>query len=219
MANGFLTNLPAWGGATTGMSSPWGGFGDDIAATFTGQPSALWQAARTAQLGERAALPQWQRTIMQGFNPTFGGYLLGGAPGTFSDYLQGIGTAATGYGGFRTPSATPAQQAQNYANWQSFVDASAGLANPGAQTGTIDLARRGLLEGENARRNALAIANAAMGGGIGMGAQARERALGNLYDLYAARAAGAGTPAGGFLSWLSPRLNIPTGATGPAGMG
>ena len=45
-----------------------------------------------------------------------------------------------------------------------------------------------------------------MGGGVGYAAQARQRALGNLYDLYAARAGARGMGGGGFLGYLGGRM-------------
>ena len=45
-----------------------------------------------------------------------------------------------------------------------------------------------------------------MGGGIGYGAQARQAALGNMYDIYGARQAGEGAVPGTFLNWLNTRM-------------
>jgi hypothetical protein len=59
-----------------------------------------------------------------------------------------------------------------------------------------------------ARRNTLAMTLARMGGGVGMGATARERAIGNMYDIYAARQAGTGGPQGGFIDWVNRRLSF-----------
>ena len=208
------------GGDQTAWSpTGWGGLTGDVAATFAGQPSALWQAARTANLGDRALNPQWQRTIQQGFTPTYGRYLLGGAPPTFADYLRGVPT--TQFGGttigtttgrvpaysydVTSPIATPDAVNPLKADWDDTVAASQAIANMQPGT-TLDPTRMGLLQGENARQNMLAMAAARLGGGIGIGAQARQRALGSLYDVYAARAAGAGDPTGGFLSWLDPKL-------------
>jgi hypothetical protein len=174
----------------------------DVLSTFQDSPAALWQAARIRQMGQQAAIPQYQRTAMQGFTPALGGWMLGGAPTqSFSQYLDPTTTGYTGAGG-----AVP-----NVSNWASAVAASKALdplaAMPeGGLTGQ-QIRQQGFLTGENARRNALAMAGAAMGGGVGYGAQAQQRALGNLYDLYAARAAGAGAPAGGFLGYLGGIVN------------
>jgi len=213
------------GNVTSWDPTGWGGLTGDVAATFAGQPSALWQAARTAQLGNRALNPQWQRTIQQGFTPTYGRYLLGGAPTTFADYLSGQagqfgGAAATGtvpaYSyDVTSPITTPGAVSPLQADWADTVAASQAIANPMQAGTTIDPTRMGLLQGENARQNMLAMAAARLGGGIGIGAQARQRALGSLYDVYAARAAGAGDPTGGFLSWLDPRLTPLPAYTAP----
>ena len=172
------------------------GFGaPSVADTFLGSPEALYQTARLGAMGAQAALPQFQRAAMQGFQPAFGNFLLSGAPGgtTFSDYLG----------------SSMAYQAPSLANWQDAAAASASLDPTVALDAPLSgraLALQGLLQGENARRNALAMAGSALGGGVGLGAQARERALGNIYDLYSARAAGAGQPTGTFLNWLSSRI-------------
>ena len=45
-----------------------------------------------------------------------------------------------------------------------------------------------------------------MGGGVGSMADARGAALGNLYNIYAARQAGTAGPPGGFLDWINRRI-------------
>jgi hypothetical protein len=181
---GPLTTLPL--GAVPG-----------VAETFAGSPAALWQAAAIQRMGSNAALPQFQRTAMQGFTPALGQYMLGGGGGTFADYLTAGGT----------PTATQAT-----GNWENALMASR-MLDPSYQvpsdtptTGDVFdrmTRQQGYLTGPDARRNALAMAGAQMGGtGGGYAMQAQQRALGNLYDLYAARAAGTGAPAGGFLGYL-----------------
>jgi len=191
MANGFYDNP-----FDTLLGDEIGGYftAPTVADTFRGSPEALWQTARLGAMGNRAALPQFQRAAMQGFQPAFGNYLLGsaGVP-TFANYL-GSGMQA---------------QAPSLQNWQSAIAASAALdpsATLDTPIGERGLEYQGLLQGENARRNALAMAGSALGGGVGMGAQARQRALGNIYDLYESRAVGAGQPTGTFLNWLSNRI-------------
>ena len=180
----------------TELGSELGGFftPPTVADTFRGSPERLWQTARLGAMGNQAAIPQFQRAAMQGFEPAFGNYLLGsaGIP-TFSNYL---GSGMQG-------------QPPTLQNWQSAIGASAALdpsATLDAPIGPSGLEYQGLLQGENARRNALAMAGSAMGGGVGLGAQARQRALGNMYDLYGSRAAGQGQPTGTFLNWLSSRI-------------
>jgi hypothetical protein len=80
-----------------------------------------------------------------------------------------------------------------------------------ADTGTLtaqQLGIRGALSGEGARANALAMAQAGMGGARGYMGQARQRALGNLYDIYAARAEAAGRPRSGFLGYLGGQMGL-----------
>lgn len=175
-----------------------------IAETFEGSPAALWQAARIQQMGAQAALPQFARTAMQGYRPAMGEFMLGGSGGSFADYLQRASPA----GGIDL-------DARNQ-NWLRAVEASR-MLNPEyiAPTGTgldIDTAlgyqgyiNTGLegLSAAQARANALSMAGTAMGRtGGGYADLAHQRALGNLYDLYAARAAGVGAPVGGFLGYL-----------------
>ena len=196
MANGIFDNP-----FENQLGSELGGYftAPTVADTFLGSPEALWSTARIGAMGNQAAIPQFQRAAMQGFQPAFGNYLLGGAPGgtSFADYL-GSGMQA---------------QPLQYGNWQNAIAASAALDPsltldaPLAQGG-IEL--QGLMQGENARRNMLAMAGSAMGGGVGLGAQARQRALGNIFDLYQSRAQGAGQPTGTFLNWLSNRINVPS---------
>jgi hypothetical protein len=180
--------------AYTGFGDDWG-TSPELLSTFAGSPAALWQAARINQMGQLAAIPQFQRTAMQGFTPALGAYMLQGNTGPFAQYLSGT-----------RPDANTLDQ-----GWQQAVTASR-MLNPNYSVETNTpmtagmLAQQGYLTGENARRNALAMSAARLGGGVGYGAQARQAALGNLYDLYAARAAAAGTPVGGFLGYLGGRL-------------
>ena len=161
-----------------------------IAATFAGSPQAYYQTARLAQMGDLANLPQFQRAANMGFTPAFGQYLLSGAPGEFSSYL-GSDAAST----FNPATA-----------WADAITASQQATNPDA---VLTASQRNIvanLQGEDARRNALAMAAARMGGGAGYTARARQRALGNLYDLYSARAAAAGESPTGFLNYLNTRM-------------
>ena len=179
--------------------------------TFEGRPSDLWRTARLGQLGYRAAMPQFQRAAMSGFRPAFGRYLLAGSNQPFSKFLRGTST-----GGGTSPLASQANLADQ---WAGAVRASAGLTQDPETLNLTnrDLQYRGLLESDNARANSIAMAMAGMGGtggggpfgggwSGGYGGAARQRAIGNLYDLYAARAAAAVTPAGGFLSWINQRM-------------
>ena len=190
---------------TVGNQAGWLG---DVGQTFVGDPSGLWQAGRLAQLTQaQAANPQWTNQAMTGFTPTYGQYLLGGAPGTFGEYLGTRSAPGAGEGMYTSPVATTGSGT----NWQQAAQASAVLGGglgAGSPMTPYQMTIQGLLQGENARRNALAMTGAAMGGGVGMGAMARQRALGNLYDVYAARQAGAGDPQGGFINWINQRMNL-----------
>ena len=172
--------------------------------TFLGKPQELWETARIQNMGQQAALPYFQQAAGYGFQPKYGKYLLGGQT-NFADWLK-----------------TPGSQAAPTADsWARAVETSR-MTNPYATPGNIglgDLAIRGRLEGPNARTNQLLMANAMLGGGMGLAGQARVRALGSLYDLYASRARGQGLGTGGFLDYISrqvPGLS-PTGL--PAAMG
>jgi len=172
-------------------------------ATFVGDPRGLWQAGRAQQMSEsQLANPAWRNQMMTGYQPLFGSYALAGAPGTFANYLGGM--PSTGVGQYQTE--IPASA------WDAAVAASAGMNTFDVDTADDTTQRfrlASLMQGENARRNALAMAGAYMGGGIGYGAQARQAALGNMYDIYGAREAGKGKVAGTFLDWLNTRMRGP----------
>ena len=179
----------ATGGVPYSMwGSPTGALAPDVAATYMGSPEAFWQTSRLAQMGDRAALPQFARQASMGFAPAYGSYLMTGDTAPF-----------TSYGG--APSAT---------GWHDVLAASAASGNTEAiaglnpQQATI----QGYLQGENARRNTMAILAAQRGGMAGsIGGQAYQRAMGNLYNLYTARAGAAGQAPAGFLSWLDAQRN------------
>ena len=167
-------------------------------ATFAGDPRSLWQAGRAQQMSAaQLANPAWRSQIMTGYQPMLGAYQLGGAQGTFADYLGGLGAGGAGQYATSIPDA----------NWQTAVTASQLMGSPDQPVTLAQQNIQNLLQGENARRNALAMAGAYMGGGIGYGAQARQAALGNMYDIYAARQAGEGAVPGTFLNWLNTRLS------------
>lgn len=177
-----------YGGAgPTGMSfgaMPTGVLSPQVTQTFAGDPQSWFQAARIAQLGDYAALPQFQNTANMGFTPALGRYLLSGQEGEFSGY---------------TPSTTAGAMGSD---WASAVAASQAVGQMNTPLTEQQAQIQGYLTGEDARRNALAMASARYGGGAGYAAQSRQRALGNLYDLYSARAQGAGQAPGTFLSYL-----------------
>ena len=187
----------------------------DIEQSFIGDPTGLWRTARSKALGQRAFQPQFQKNIMAGFDPAWGGYLLGGSTGgTFADYLRGSGGQSQlrpGQGGINAWGTPNLGAGSNWANVVAasraldpnapqMVEGMAGLGRQKTYQGYINPSE-GLSEAQ-ARQNALAIAGAAMGGGVGYGASMRQRALGNLYDIYSQRALGAGAPGGGFLGYL-----------------
>jgi len=188
-----------------------------IGETFAGSPQALWQAARIGSLPDtQAYLPQYQRAAMAGYQPAFGSYIANQPAGTrtFSDWLtarQRVADAGT--------VASPYRAGMSAADWNALKQASRYLSGrvdvPDEQLSEAMLGYRGILEGENARSNAMAMASAAMGGGVGYGARAARGAVGNLYDLYAARAAAAGQSPAGFMNWLGSRYNLQTGTDAP----
>ena len=188
-----------WGlGGTSGTPDPtWLADPTGAQATFAGDPRGLWQAGRAQQMtAAQLANPAWRNQIMTGYQPMMGAYQLGGAQGTFADYLGGLGAGGANQYATTIPSE----------NWQTAVTASQLMGSPDA---TVTLAQQNiqnLLQGENARQNDLSMAGAYMGGGIGYGAQAQQAALGNMYDVYSARQAGTGDVSGTFLNWLNTRM-------------
>lgn len=187
-----------------GTGGAWEGL-EPLARTTVGRPSELWQSGALGRMSaQQAANPYWAQTAMEGFTPTYGSYLLGGGQGAFGDWLGQSGNMP-GTPGYWT--------GQNTAGWANAMAASQALST-GAQTDAVgynpsQIAMMGLLTGENARTNTLAMAQAHLGGGIGMGAMARERALGRLYDVYGARARSATQAPGGFLNWLGGQMATP----------
>ena len=167
------------------------GLDPNVRRTFTGRPQEYFQAARIAQMGQQAALPQFYNQANLGFTPAFGSYLMA-APTSPTGELQAFSEWA--------PSASSTDRAQQWAN---VLAASSSFDTPGVGLTPQQRAIRGTLSGEDARRNSLAIAASRMGGGVGYMANARQRALGNLYDLYSARSVGAGKSPGTFLSYLN----------------
>jgi hypothetical protein len=187
-----------------------------IEQTFEGRPAELWRAARMAQLPNtyQAFMPQFQRAAMSGFQPAFGRYLLSGQATPFGNFLSSV-LKRSRKGGTDWAQGGAKLEGQ----WADAVRASGRLGiDPSTMESQMspqaygrELQYRGLLGSDNARANSIAMAMAGMGGSggqfgggmrSGYGGAARQRAIGNLYDAYATRAAAAGTPAGGFLKWL-----------------
>ena len=193
----------------------WGNITDPI---YAGRPEALWQMARRGQMGGLGFLPQFRRLETQGFDPTYGQFILGGPETegrTFGEWLAARGAAGAMDPGFRTTGDAIKP------GWQAWVNAARYIDQATQQGQTLE----GMLEGEgipawtdprvlgylwgddlsaaDQRQNILAAAGAAMGGGIGIGAQARQRALGSLYDLYAGQALAEGRPVSGFINWIN----------------
>ena len=224
-----MANQYAW---QDSLDSPFGSYqiGDDdwgtsywqdpdVTATFEGQPRALWQTMALEQLGRRALLPQFQGSVMRGYEPAYGQYLMSdptqftpgqGTLGTFGSYLTGT----------RLPQTTGVQghPATALYNWERAVEASrrAGLDHTPV-TGTYDQGDAAVEsmreleaffqdagdEGGATRGDMLAMALAAGGGYGGIKGRMQRNALENLYDLYAARGRGAGVSPGTFLGYLS----------------
>jgi hypothetical protein len=159
---------------------------------------------------QQLANPFWTRQANVGFTPTLGRYLLGGAPRSFGEYLSegGFGSQ-TGYrvpdvsGGWANALAASRALLQGLSAEEIEERQAAGSLTPGQVT------QMGLMgDAPEARRNTLAMTLARMGGGVGMGATARERAVSSMYDIYAARQAGTGGPQGGFIDWVNRRLSF-----------
>ena len=216
------------GGSNTGFGMgglPGSGWLGGPGRTFLGDPASLWYAGRMAQMSPtQLATPQWTRHANVGFAPTWGQYMLG-SPGTdFPTWLQGRTSGDPSGGGMYRTTIDPA-------NWQRALDVSRSLVSGGFEN-VLDPQGRGIgdtdfnpdlitdlhpevgrrlglahrLTSENARRNTIAMLQARMGGGVGSMADARGAALGNLYNIYAARQAGTAGPPGGFLDWINRRI-------------
>jgi len=154
---------------------------------------------------QQLANPAFRNQVMTGFTPMLGAYNLAGAPGTFANWMSGAVPTA-GVGQYGTPGYGAGGDLA--AQWANAVAASAAMPTFDIGDKEIENFRMmSLLQGENARRNALSMAGAYMGGGIGYGAQAQQAALGNMYDVYAARQAAEGNVSGTFLNWLNTRLS------------
>ena len=214
----FNTDLGDFAGLT--LDDPVG-----VLGTFANDPRGLWETAQYQGLGSRAFNPMFQSTIGQGFTPAYGGFLLRGG----QDWNQFDTTARRGnpfaqYLSKVAPVTTGARQAQIANDWQQALAASRYMAGVGA--GTIDpLSVQGepgyaplgnqaqtiqsFIEADP-RSSAIAMSLAQMGGGVGALGASRQRYLGNLYDIYAARARGAGDVEYGFLDYLD-RMSGPGG--------
>ena len=213
---GETATTPGWGSFGAMPAAGWGANMpletiDDF--TLSGAQRA-WELGRLGQMGNRAALPQFQQTAGYGFAPAYGAYLAGGsrAGGEDVSFADWLNRGATGIEGTEGYVARPAAAPINLAN---ALAASAQLASPGSDLTAASpedfaqqTALRGTLSGANARANQIALMQAALGGGVGMGANARARALGNIYDLYAARQAATGGSPGGFLNWIASRAGL-----------
>ena len=220
-----------------GLPTDWsqGSFGDwglmpstsgiDPTVLSSLSPGDAWQQARLNQMGSYANVPRFRDMAMQGFVPAYGSYLLGGGlGGTFGQYLPSVGGTAAPQTAIGIPATDPEAftRAAQVSDWMSGYGSPQGAAqqygieNVTTQGAGADLARNiamgQYLTGENARANQLAMAMAGMGiTGGGIGAQATQRGLGSLYDLYRARqVTGPTGDASGFLGYLS-RLRNQTG--------
>lgn len=202
--------MVSWGLGGTGGTpgSSWLTDAAGGASTFAGDPRGLWQAGRIGQMSDaQLANPAFRNQVMTGFTPMLGAYNLAGAPGTFANWMSGA-LPDSGVGQYKTPGYVAGGDLAS--QWTDAVAASAAMPTFDIGNKEIENFRMmSLLQGENARRNALSMAGAYMGGGIGYGAQAQQAALGNMYDVYAAKQAAGGNVSGTFLNWLNNRMNSP----------
>ena len=172
-------------------------------------PTKQWETLRAQEMGENIWNPVQWGTRMQGFQPAYGQWLISGQQHTtpFHEFVQ---------------SGAQPDMAQT---WQELARASAELTSPRNITNPDPLALgrqvayQGLLQADAARTNAVLMASAAMGAGEGYGADAMRAQLGSMYDVFAAEAAAAGQPVGGFIDWLNQRIVDMPGSVAPAGAG
>ena len=190
----------------------WGGSVSNLGQGFVGDPYGLWLAAQTGRMTDpQLRNPRLFANRGVGFTPTYGDFMMQGLP-SWSDYLQNpAGAAVDTQGLARNPFVDPTRgfrTSPNQTVWEDAMMASQYLGAGPEDLNTLterQLEVQGFLQGENARRNAVAMSLAAMGGGIGVGAGAKQRAISRLYDIYAAKADAGGTLPGGFLNWFGQR--------------
>jgi hypothetical protein len=192
--------------AETGLSAMTGIPPLSIAETFYGRPGALWEAARTEQLGEKAHNPQYWKTRMQGFTPAWGRHILSSQPGeSFYSYLSRSGGA---------PSTAD--------DWGLAVQASGAMGTqflPGAtDTERIRAHRMKTLMSSKAEVLAMASAGLGINPDTYMG-NAAYTGLSNMYDIFEQQEAGKAGDPGKFLSWLDNLMSgQATTATGNEGV-
>jgi hypothetical protein len=180
---------------STGLSALLGISPTDVASTFRGRPGALWEAARTAQLGPKAHIPQYWKTRMHGFTPAWGRHMMGSSPNeSFATYLG------------RTADQDPNQTA---ADWGLAVQASRALGTPNSylSVGATDTERIRAHQMQGLMRKGKAEVLAMASAGLGIdpdtyGGNAAYTRLSNMYDIFGQQEAGKAGDPGKFLSWI-----------------
>jgi hypothetical protein len=180
---------------STSLSAMLGIPATDVASTFRGRPGALWEAARTAQLGPKAHIPQYWKTRMQGFTSAWGRHMMGSSPNeSFAAYLG------------RTTDQDPNQTAED---WGLAVEASRALGTPNSYLSVgatnIDRIRAHQMQGLLRKGKAEVLAMASAGLGIDpdtYGGNAAYTRLSNMYDIFEQQEAGTAGDPGKFLSWI-----------------
>jgi hypothetical protein len=167
-------------------------------------PLEQWDAMRYRSMGEDVYNPVRWAARRQGFQPAFGEYLLSGTEEKFPDWMvqrEGIDAAY-----------------DPQSRWDELVRASRYLDKDVSKIGLSpeEMGRftqyRGYLDAPSDTKR---LAYQYLGAGGGYGGAARQRGIDSLYDLYSARAAAGGLPAGGFIEYLNNMMmpGIPAGVT------
>ena len=178
---------------------------DDPALAGLSAPGQ-WQTMRTREMGKDIWNPSIQRTMMHGYEPAYGRFVIESPmEGEFYKWL----------GGKTDISHMPALDREQA--WRNMVAASRSWKDPGSspflEGQDLDMAYFNRLQAqldpfnEDHKRNAVLAVSAIMGAGPGSTGNAIRGSVNRLYDVYATRQ-GSGQ---GFVNWMNQRM-FPTSA-------
>lgn len=163
-------------------------------------PREQYGLMRAEEMGEDVYNPVMWDTRYQGYKPEIGRYMLSGEKQL--PFYQW----------------SPKSEEQDVlSDWRRATAISANIGLPPDQQMDVpfgsdadefsefarQLAISDYLTGDSAKTNMIRMTQAALGGGVGMGARAMERELGRMYDVYAAQQAATGQSTGGFINFVN----------------